>query len=324
MNRTLKSVAAICSALFLLLNCSSFAADHSHPTRTVSSSFDAPNTVLHVEDSTIYIVMDNAKFSASREVIGRWVERSARGLCAYFGCFPVRKLTIFIHPVPGSGITYGEARPRNGSEIILRFGVSSTEADLKNSWTLMHEMVHLGFPFTTTEQSWATEGLATYAERFIRAQIGDLSNEEAWADLKEGLPHGLPQAGDKGLDRTYTWGRVYWGGALFYLLADIKIRSKTNNKKGLPDALKEIIKEGGNFESDLSLDDAYAVGDRGTKTDVLTKLYGEFAHNPTAVDLDSLWKLLGVSSQNNHIVLDDHAPMARIRSAIQSGKALSN
>ena len=41
------------------------------------------------------------------------------------------------------------------------------------------------------------------------------------------MPKGLPQAGDQGLDNTGTWGREYWGGAMFCLLADIEIRKAT-------------------------------------------------------------------------------------------------
>ena len=41
------------------------------------------------------------------------------------------------------------------------------------------------------------------------------------------MPKGLPQAGDQGLDNTATWGRKYWGGAMFCLLADIEIRKAT-------------------------------------------------------------------------------------------------
>ena len=46
------------------------------------------------------------------------------------------------------------------------------------------------------------------------------------------MPFGLPKEGDKGLDYTHTWGRTYWGGAIFCLLADIEIRQQTNNKNG--------------------------------------------------------------------------------------------
>ena len=58
------------------------------------------------------------------------------------------------------------------------------------------------------------------------------------------MPKGLPAAGDRGLDYTPTWGRTYWGGALFCLLADIDIRKRTSNRFGLQDALRAIVAAG--------------------------------------------------------------------------------
>ena len=78
------------------------------------------------------------------------------------------------------------------------------------------------------EHHWIEEGLATYVEPIARAQAGQFSVKLVWRDLVVGLPRGLPQPGDRGLDFTPTWGRTYWGGALFCLLADIEIRKRMN------------------------------------------------------------------------------------------------
>jgi hypothetical protein len=68
-----------------------------------------------------------------------------------------------------------------------------------------------------------------------------------WADLVRDMPKGLPEPGDQGLDNTHTWGRTYWGGALFCFLADIEIRKQTKNEKGLQDALRGILNAGGDI-----------------------------------------------------------------------------
>jgi hypothetical protein len=41
--------------------------------------------------------------------------------------------------------------------------------------------------------------------------------------MVSGMPQGEPQRGDRGLDGTHTWGRTYWGGAMFCLLTDVEI-----------------------------------------------------------------------------------------------------
>jgi len=63
-----------------------------------------------------------------------------------------------------------------------------------------------------------------------RVRTGGLTAVEVWGDLVRGLPNGLPEAGDRGLDLTPTWSRTYWGGALYWLLADVAIRERTGNR----------------------------------------------------------------------------------------------
>lgn len=77
-------------------------------------------------------------------------------------------------------------------------------------------------------------------EPIARAQVGRLTAEQVWGGMVDGMAQGLPAPGDQGLDNTHTWGRTYWGGAIFCLLADIEIRKRTGNAKSLRDALRAI------------------------------------------------------------------------------------
>ncbi len=124
------------------------------------------------------------------------------------------------------------------------------------------------------------------------------------------MAQGLPQAGDRGLDRTRTWGRTYWGGALFCLLADIDIRRRTDNRYGLADALRAIMNATGGMESTRLLRDA-AVG-----VPVLTELYDAMRETAVATDLPALWQRLGISVDGDTVQFDDNAPLAAIRRAM--------
>src|SRR3984893_16591878 len=137
-------------------------------------------------------------------------------------------------------------------------------SDFSHAWTLTHEMVHLAFPSVAEEHHWIEEGSATYIEPIARARAGDLTPEKVWGDLVEGLPQGLPESGDQGLDFTPTWGRTYWGGAMFCLLADVQIRERTGGRLGLDHALQGILSAGGNITVDWDLARTFAAGDRAT------------------------------------------------------------
>jgi predicted metalloprotease with PDZ domain len=130
------------------------------------------------------------------------------------------------------------------------------------------------------------------------------------------MPKGQPQSGDEGLDNTHTWGRTYWGGALFCFDADIEIRRQTKNKKGLQDALRGIFDAGGNITQDWELTKALKVGDQTTGTTVLTDLYNQMKDKPVTIDLQEIWKQLGIEWDGSAVHLRDDPPEAAIRRAI--------
>jgi hypothetical protein len=177
-------------------------------------------------------------------------------------------------------------------------------------------MVHLAFPAVARRHHWIEEGLATYIEGVARAQAGQLSVDRLWAGLVDGMPNGLPGDGDSGLDHTPTWGRTYWGGALFCLLADVEIRQRTGNRKGLQHALRGILAADGNMENFWPIAKAFDVGDRATGVPVLTELYQEMKDAPVDVDLTGLWRRLGIDARRNLVAFADDAPLAPIRRAI--------
>ena len=130
------------------------------------------------------------------------------------------------------------------------------------------------------------------------------------------MKQGLPETGDRGLDGTDGWGRTYWGGAMFCLLADVEIRKQTGNRAGLQQAQRGILAAGGNMEQDWPVARIFKLGDKATGTTVLTDLYAKMGDTAYAPDLDALWRDLGVSMQGGRVSFDDSAPLAPIRRAI--------
>jgi hypothetical protein len=222
---------------------------------------------------------------------------------------------ILVVPVSGSEI-HGTSWGYRGAAIRIPLGRGVTDEQLLGSWVMVHEMVHLAFPSLPDQQNWLDEGLATYVEPIARAQAGQLSAEQVWRGFTKGMPQGRPRAGDQGLDHTPTWGRTYWGGAIFCLLADTEIRRRTSNARGLRDALRAITAEGGNKENEWSLDRVIDVGDRATGVPVLKETYERMKEAPADVDLPALWSELGIVLQGNSVAFDDSAPLAAVRKAI--------
>jgi hypothetical protein len=281
-----------------------------------ASAVAQTNAYLTVANSKIDITFTSNPPESLRATVLDWVRAAARAVTTYYGQFPVAHVEIRVSLYEGHGAESGQTFGSDGAVITVSVGRSSTASDLAREWVMTHEMVHLAFPGVARKHHWIEEGLATYVEPIARARDGELTAEKVWGDMVRGMPQGLPQPGDRGLDVTHTWANTYWGGARFCLLADIEIRKRTSNKQGLEDALRAILKHGGTIEADWPLSRALEIGDQATGVPVLRELYDKMSATPQSVDLDKLWKDLGIASSEGRIVFDDTAPLASIRKAI--------
>jgi hypothetical protein len=275
--------------------------------------------------ATLQIDFAAGTLDLADDVIVKRVEMAAHAVVTYYGRFPVSRARILIVPVADrsglvQGTTWGDVGGWPGFTRI-RLGQHTTAQELSEDWTITHELVHMAFPSLPDDQHWMEEGLATYIEPIARVQTGELTAKRIWHDMLDGMPKGEPQPGDEGLDRTHTWGRTYWGGALFCLVADVQIRVATHNRKGLEDALRGIVTAGGTIDHDWPLSRALDIGDTATGTHVLTEQYRSWSTSPVQVDLEKLWQQLGVHRSGEQIEFSASAPYAKIREAITTAKS---
>jgi hypothetical protein len=276
--------------------------------------------ILAVRDGQIDVTLPEDQLKVSRKDLLDWIESKAGAVTNYYGHFPVPRLTLRVRTDDRTGVHHGVTYPNDGGLILITVGRESTVDDLKQDWTLTHEMIHLAFPSMAHNHRWIEEGISTYVEPVARAQVGDIPVDEVWRQFIRDMPQGEPQYGDHGLDFTPTWGRTYWGGAMFCLVADVRIRERTRNRKGLQDALRAVREHGGVISEDWDIEKALAIGDKATETKVLRELYDEMRDKPAPVDLAQLWQQLGLSMEGRDVHFNDHAPEAAIRKAITAGK----
>src|SRR5271168_484565 len=251
------------------------AADSSEPPALTES--------LSIGGAAINAAIEPGDLSLPRIRIFDWIRLSACAVTEYYGGFPVRNVNVKVVPIDeGKGVLFGRTVLIDRT-LLIRVGLSrfATDSSLRDDWVMTHEMVHLAFPSVPDENHWIEEGIATYVEPIARAQVGYLPPETVWRELVDGLPKGLPAPGDRGLDNTPTWGRTYWGGALFCLMADIEIRRRTGNRKGLQDALRGVLAAGGNIEQDWSVMHVLRSGDEAIGTPVLSELYRRMRDSPS-------------------------------------------
>jgi len=294
-----------------------------------SEQIDAPGArgivstrLLVIGSATIDVQMDTAHLDVNPAQITLWIQNAAQAVTVFYGKFPVNSVLVRVvsdSDIDSSihGTTWGNI---NGFQAVtrMRLGQHVTERDLAEDWTMTHELVHMALASLPDNQHWMEEGIASYIEPIARAQAGGLPINQVWLGMVRGMPHGEPEPGDRGLDRTHSWGRTYWGGALFCLVADITIRRQTHNRKGLQNALRAIVGEGATIDQERTLIKVLEIGDRATGTNVLVDMYTAWKDKPVTVDLERFWQELGVRPNRNGVDLDPNATLSSFRDSITS------
>jgi hypothetical protein len=269
-----------------------------------------------LKGSTLCVLIADSTLTKRQATLRAWIDRSARIVADYYGQFPAPVVLIKLQGMDGAGVGGGRTTNESGLMIEVRVGRDATPEALASDWVLVHEMVHLALPEVGRTHNWLAEGLAIYVEGVARAQFGNREIADVWAEDRHSMPMGLPRAGEGGMDQTRSWGRTYWGGALYCLQAEVAIREQTANRTGLQTALRAILKETGGYGSERDIGEVLRIGDAATGTHVMYGLYQQIRSTPQTPDLDLLWTLLGVPNDPKTEPFDDHAPLAGIRIAI--------
>jgi hypothetical protein len=273
---------------------------------------------VRIGTAKLHVTLDEKDESFALLVFA-WIERAATAVASYYDEFPFDEARILIRTHDGRGISGGRASATDLPTVRIDVGQRSTARDFQRDWRMTHEMVHFAFPEVGDRHHWIEEGLATYVEPLARARIGGLTEEDLYDEWLHRMHQGQPQPGEGGLDETSTWARTYWGGALFCFAADIEIRSRTRRRYGLRDALRAILKAGGRLDTQWPLRRALEVGDAATGVSVLVEHYEAARRRPVRVDLEGIYRRLGIRSVDGRVAVDDDSDHAALRRALIFG-----
>ena len=277
----------------------------------------ATTLTLNLHGSTATVDAGNAGL-AKVELIRNWITKSADAVFTYYGKFPVPMVDIYFEVRPGTDVDGGRTMPGDVPHIEIEVGRDAgADALLHDDWVMVHEMIHLAFPWMNMQHNWMAEGLAVYVESIARVQAGHLPPEQIWGDFTRMMPKGLPKQGEGGFETTINHGRTYWGGAMFCLLADIRIRQETDGHFGLQHALR-AINGSRDFRQEWDFLETLKIGDAATGRTVLVSQYGEMREKAVVPDLTGLWRDLGITTKDGAVTFDAAAPLASIRKAIET------
>ena len=269
-------------------------------------------TSLHIAGGEIKVVFANDAPGLDHERALRWVLKCARAISAYFGKYPTQTYGLMIVAEAGDRVGHAITYGYRGAATRIRVGIEAGDRAFAEDWVLVHEMVHTALPNLPRRALWLQEGSATWIEPVARAQVGDLPIAEVWSQAIKGMPKGVSSFG-RGMDGTRDWGLLYWGGAVFWLEAEIAIYQQSQGRFLLCDALRAVNRESGGIRAEWSPEKMMAVGDRATGTTALTNLYETFSDRGFNGSLSELFARLGIeSSQSTSVEFNQRAELAEL------------
>jgi hypothetical protein len=274
-----------------------------------------------VGDATLRLAVLDGALDLSDDELARWVADAAGGVAAFFRRAPEARTLVVLAPVPGRhGIPFGKVLPESAPGLVVLVGEHTGREELHADWVLVHELFHIGTPSYLGEGKWYDEGLATYFEPLIRARLGWRSEADLWSEFLRDMPRGLDAMTRRGLAQPESYSDVYWGGGLLCLLADVAVRRASGGARGLEDGVRAVLDAGGVASEVWSLAQATEITDRALGAPVLAELERAHLTQGSPVELESLFRDLGVSlDRRGRVVLDDTAPLAAVRRAITYG-----
>lgn len=172
--------------------------------------------------ASIIGIDDNKKISEYKE----WLTESVFAISQIYGRFPIDQAQVLVAPIgkKREAIPWAEVQRAGLPAAHLFIDQTRPIKEFKQDWTTIHELSHMLIPRVEYRDRWLSEGLASYYQNVAKARAGLLTEQQAWRKLKLGFAKGRKALAGN-LRSSRSTKHLYWGGAAFYLLADVRLRN---------------------------------------------------------------------------------------------------
>lgn len=282
--------------------------------------------VIELPGAVLNLAVLDGPPPAQRDMLSRWIERTARGVAMAYGRFPVPSLQVVIAPAARgrSPVPWAYVARGGGPAVHLFIDYGRNEREFVGDWSATHEMSHLFLPYVNVRDAWLFEGLPTYLQNVLMARSRVITPQEAWQRMIEGFDRAsrvgtqfsVMQASER-MGRNNLYLRAYWGGAAYMLAADVELRAHNGGPVSLDSALEGLARCCSNSNRRWSAAEVIEHLDAATGTRVFSDLAANLLSRDTFPDYEGLFRRLGIEVRDGQVVFFD-SPGARFRDAIMA------
>lgn len=265
-----------------------------------------------------------------------WLREVAQTTLAAYGHFPVASAQVVVVEIKSrsdSPVPWGQTTRGGGVAVELFVRRGASLAELRADWTAAHEFAHLFHPYLGNSGRWLAEGLASYYQNVLRARAGLVSEAYAWERLDAGFGRGRESApgvslaqisnGSRqrgaGIRGGWPVMRIYWGGAAFWLEADIAL----HQQRGI--GLEQVLAGYSTCclpEADRVAPDAFLARlDAISHSDIFSRLAQKHLQATQFPSLNASYAALGLRVTDDNAVLSDDPAARALRGKIMGTRS---
>jgi len=285
------------------------------------------------DGSELRIAVIDARSRQRADALHGWLREVASATLTAYRRFPVRSAQVLVIEISSrskSPVPWGQTTRGAGVAVQLFVRRDATVAQLRDDWTAIHEFSHFFHPYLGNSGRWLAEGLASYYQNVLRARAGIVSEAYAWEQLDAGFGRGrnaaagvslaeisrAPRQRASGQRGGWPVMRIYWGGAAFWLEADIALHRERG--LGLEQVLAAYsrccLPEAGRVDPDAFI----ARLDALSESDVFSRLALRHATSRHFPSLNGSYAALGLRVDSDRAKLSDEAQSLALRRQIMT------
>ncbi len=302
-------------------------------------AFDRPSNVafgrfeevaIEVPGAVLRVAILDGTPPMSVESTRRWLHDAASSVASIYGRFPVRSPQVLVLPGARAAESAPWAFVSRGGAAAVHFEVNQRRPlrEFVDDWTAAHELSHLLLPYISLNESWLSEGIASYYQNIARARSGAVAPEEAWQRMHSSFRRAAEWAARspnvtlaQATARLYRDGgymRVYWSGAAILMLADIQLREQSAGSQSLDSVLGRFADCCLDPDPEWSSRQVFAKWDELSGTAIFGKLYEQYVDAGGFPDLAPVYARIGLEPLGGKIALLGAAPQIAVRDAIMA------